>query len=80
MREGSSDRVLEALIRRLFERLTERVNLRINKVKRFGQVVALPAASPSRAPDFDLVLSVRELALLGQRRGQRSTLIYVRLP
>jgi hypothetical protein len=34
----------------------------------------------SRAPDSDLVLSVRELALLGQRRGQRSTLFYLVLP
>jgi hypothetical protein len=41
---------------------------------------ALPAASASGAPDFDLVLSVQELALLGQRRGQRSTLFYLCLP
>jgi hypothetical protein len=33
-----------------------------------------------RAPDLDLVLSASELALLGQRRGQRSTLRYLRLP
>jgi hypothetical protein len=34
----------------------------------------------ARAPDFDLVLSAVELGLLGQRRGQRSTLFYLRLP
>jgi hypothetical protein len=33
-----------------------------------------------RAPDFDLVLSASQLALLGQRRGQCSTLFYLRLP
>jgi hypothetical protein len=32
------------------------------------------------APDFDLVLSASQLALLGQRRGQRSTLFYLRVP
>jgi hypothetical protein len=34
----------------------------------------------ARAPDFGLVLSAVQLALLGQRRGQRSTLFYLRLP
>jgi hypothetical protein len=33
-----------------------------------------------KAPDFDLVLSATWLALLGQRRGQRSALRYLRLP
>jgi hypothetical protein len=33
-----------------------------------------------RAPDRNLVLSASGLALLGQRRGQRSTLCYLRLP
>jgi hypothetical protein len=34
----------------------------------------------ARAPDFDLVLSAAELVLLGQRRGQCSTLFYLVLP
>jgi hypothetical protein len=33
-----------------------------------------------RVPDFDLVLSASKLALLGQRRGQRSALFYLHLP
>jgi hypothetical protein len=32
-------------------------------------------ALESRAPDFELLLSAAQLALLGQRRGQRSTLL-----
>jgi hypothetical protein len=30
--------------------------------------------------DFDLVLSAPRLGLLGQRRGQRSALLYLRVP
>jgi hypothetical protein len=37
-------------------------------------------APTARAPDRNLVLSAARLALLGQRRGQRSTLLYLRLP
>jgi hypothetical protein len=37
-------------------------------------------ALESRAPDFDLLLSAGQLALLGQRRGQRSTLLDLHLP
>jgi hypothetical protein len=33
-----------------------------------------------QAPDFDVVLLPCELALLGQRRGQRSAVFYLRLP
>jgi hypothetical protein len=33
-----------------------------------------------QAPDFDLVLSAPRLGLLGQRRGQRSALLYLRVP
>jgi hypothetical protein len=39
-----------------------------------------PRAWALRAPDFDLVLSASQLALLGQRRGQCSTLRYLGLP
>jgi transposase len=43
--------------------------------------LATPQGGPrTRAPDFDLVLSAYRLALLGQRRGQRSALLYLRLP
>jgi hypothetical protein len=46
-----------------------------------GHVLAdLHGRPNSRAPDFDLVLSALELALLGQRRGQRSALLYLRVP
>jgi hypothetical protein len=38
------------------------------------------SSADCRAPDFDLVLSAAEVALLGQRRGQRSALFYLRLP
>src|SRR5512132_1046388 len=38
------------------------------------------ASCPGCAPESDLVLSVQTLALLGQRRGQRSALLYLRVP
>ena len=44
-------------------------------------VLADDRGRPSpRAPDRNLVLSAVELVLLGQRRGQCSTLVYLRLP
>jgi hypothetical protein len=45
-----------------------------------GTTVVLLAGPKLRAPDRNLVPSASLLALLGQRRGQRSTLFYLCLP